>query len=108
MVYIRNHGTEEHRYTAEYNNWIADGTFYVDVIKYYFDQHCPIDNGSVLIDFEKAVMNAFENSFPGWDVSNCYFHHLLTLNNHDNTIVSMSTQNFKLSKGSAQINILKT
>ena len=98
---------------AEYNNWIADGTFYVaprifaqsytihavidrkclpmiyilsgdkkgdtyefifDVIKYYFDQHCPIDNGSVLIDFEKAVMNAFENSFPGWDVSNCYFH----------------------------------
>jgi hypothetical protein len=83
---------------AEYNNWIADGTFYVaprifaqsytihavidrkcfpmiyilsadkkgdtyefifDVIKFYFDQHCPIDNGSVLIDFEKAVMNAF-------------------------------------------------
>ena len=29
---------------------------------FYFDQHYPIDNGSVMIDFEKAVINCFEKS----------------------------------------------
>ena len=27
-----------------------------------------------MIDFEKAVMNAIQNSLPGWEISNCYFH----------------------------------
>ena len=43
------------------------------MIKFYFDQHCPGDIGSILVDFEKAVMNAFLKSLPGWEVSNCYF-----------------------------------
>ena len=29
---------------------------------------------TILIDFEKAVMNAFSNSLPGCEVSNCFFH----------------------------------
>ena len=33
-----------------------------------------IHTGTILIDFEKAVMNAFSNSLPGWEVSNCFFH----------------------------------
>ena len=33
-----------------------------------------MDTGTILVDFEKAVMNAFLKSLPGWDVSNCYFH----------------------------------
>ena len=45
-----------------------------NVIKFYFDQNCPIDTGTIMIDFEKAVMNAIQNSLPGWEVSNCYFH----------------------------------
>ena len=48
--------------------------FVLNVIKHYFDQHCPVDTGTILIDFEKAVMNAFSNSLPGWEVSNCFFH----------------------------------
>ena len=44
-----------------------------NVIKYYFDQHCPVDTGTILVDFEKAVMNAVLKSLPGWKVSNCYF-----------------------------------
>ena len=44
--------------------------FVLNVIKHYFDQHCPVDTGTILIDFEKAVMNAFSNSLPGWEVSN--------------------------------------
>ena len=27
-----------------------------------------------MIDFEKAVMNAFQDSLPGWKSDNCYFH----------------------------------
>ena len=27
-----------------------------------------------MIDFEKAVMNAFRDSLPGWKVWNCFFH----------------------------------
>ena len=46
----------------------------MNVIKFYFDQHCPGDIGTILVDFEKAVMNAFLKSLPGWEVSNCYFH----------------------------------
>ena len=45
-----------------------------NVIKYYFDQHCPVDTGTIFVDFEKAVMNAVLKSLPGWEVSNCYFH----------------------------------
>ena len=37
-------------------------------------QNCPVDTGTIMIDFEKAVMNAIQNSLPGWEVSNCYFH----------------------------------
>ena len=46
----------------------------LNVMKYYFDQHCPVDTGTVMIDFEKAVMNAFRDSLPGWKVGNCFFH----------------------------------
>ena len=45
-----------------------------NVIKFYFDQHCPVDTGTILVDFEKAVMNACLKSLPGWEVSNCFFH----------------------------------
>ena len=48
--------------------------FVLNVIKHYFDQHCPVDTGTIFVDFEKAVMNAFSNSLPGWEVSNCLFH----------------------------------
>ena len=48
--------------------------YVLNVIKYYFDQYCPVDRETVVIEFEKAVMNAFEVSLPGWEVSNCYFH----------------------------------
>ena len=44
------------------------------MIKFYFDQHCRGDIGTILVDFEKTVMNAFLKSLPGWEVSNCYFH----------------------------------
>ena len=44
------------------------------MIKYFFDQNCPTDTGTVLIDFEKAVMNSFRDILPGWKVANCYFH----------------------------------
>jgi predicted Ser/Thr protein kinase len=33
-----------------------------------------VDTGTVIIDFEKAVMNTFQSSLPGRDVSNSYFH----------------------------------
>ncbi|KAL5264936.1 hypothetical protein ACHWQZ_G005882 [Mnemiopsis leidyi] len=46
----------------------------LNVMKFFFDQHCPVDSGSVMIDFERAVMNAFRDSLPGWKVSNCFFH----------------------------------
>ena len=46
----------------------------LSVITYYFDQNCPVGSGTVLIDFEKAVMNAFRDVLPSWAVSNCFFH----------------------------------
>ena len=45
-----------------------------NVVKFYFDQNCPVETGTIMIDFEKAVMNAIQNSLPGWEISNCYFH----------------------------------
>ena len=48
--------------------------YVLNIMKYFFDQHCPVDTGSVMIDFERAVMNAFRNSLPGWKVANCFFH----------------------------------
>ena len=48
--------------------------YILNVIKFYFDLHCPGDIGTILVDFEKTVMNAFLKSLPGWEVSNCYFH----------------------------------
>ena len=33
-----------------------------------------METGTIMIDFEKAVMNAIQNSLPGWEISNCYFH----------------------------------
>ena len=33
-------------------------SYVLSVIKYFFDQNCPTDTGTVLIDFEKAVMNS--------------------------------------------------
>ena len=47
-------------------------SYVLSVIKYFFDQNCP--TGTVLIDFEKAVMNSFRDILPGWKVANCYFH----------------------------------
>ena len=49
-------------------------SYVLNIMKYFFDQHCPVDTGSVMIDFERAVMNAFRDSLPGWKVSNCFFH----------------------------------
>ena len=49
-------------------------SYVLSVIKYFFDQNCPTDTGTVLIDFEKAVMNSFRDILPGWKVANCYFH----------------------------------
>ena len=49
-------------------------SYVLSVIKYFFDQNCPTDTGTVLIDFEKAVMNSFWDILPGWKVANCYFH----------------------------------
>ena len=40
-----------------------------NVIKIYFEQNCPVDTGTIMIDFEKAVMNAIQNSLPGWEVT---------------------------------------
>ena len=39
-----------------------------------FDRYFPIENGTVMIDFEKAVMNAFAQILPGFSVMNCFFH----------------------------------
>ena len=39
----------------------------LNVIRYFFDKQCPVDHGTVLIDFEKAVMNAFLATLPGMD-----------------------------------------
>jgi uncharacterized membrane protein len=48
--------------------------YILNVIKFYFDQNCLVDTGTVMIYFEKAVMNAFQKSLPGWDISNCFLH----------------------------------
>ena len=34
-------------------------SYVLNIMKYFFDQHCPVDTGSVMIDFERAVMNAY-------------------------------------------------
>ena len=40
-----------------------------NVVKFYFDQNCPVETGTIMIDFEKALMNAIQNSLPGWEIS---------------------------------------
>ena len=40
-------------------------SYVLNVMKFFFDQHCPVDSGSVMIDFERPVMNAFRYSLPG-------------------------------------------
>ena len=49
----------------------------IGVIKYFVEVKLklgPMNYGSVLIDFEKAAMNAFEDVLPGYIVRNCFFH----------------------------------
>ena len=48
----------------------------LEVIKYFAEEKLgiTIQHGSVLIDFEKAAMNAFKDVLPDWIVRNCFFH----------------------------------
>ena len=48
----------------------------LEVLKYFVEEKMGLvmPTGSVLVDFEKAVMNAFKSVLPGWELKNCFFH----------------------------------
>ena len=47
MIYILTGDKKEDTYQYIFN-----------VVKFYFDQNCPVETGTIMIDFEKALMNA--------------------------------------------------